>query len=454
MPVFGEGPSSVLNIGDPLLDGTVGSVLFIGAGPVLQEDNPNFFWDDANNRLGLGNATPAAVLEINAATATHPGLIIQSTDDSGTNDLFQAQDAAGTTFISIGGDLPWVLDFQNTGLSVFIGSGAGANDDLSNNSNVFIGATAGNQNISGIGNVALGSNALANNLTGSNNLAMGRLAMFQNTSGTSNTAIGFDALGAGNSSNNTAIGSSAMGDYLGAFSVAIGGAALSRSSALNTVAVGYNALLSHVSGIGRNTALGTQAGQRLLGGTCTLLGYQAAEFATTCENTIAIGYQVADNLTTGDRCLAIGTDIDLPSATASNQMNIANLLYSEGIDGTANTLSSGNLGVAIQSPLSRIHSGGSFGALVTTVTGTTHTAADEYVILVDDDTAGAAVTVTLPAASGVTDRVYHIKKLGTTANVTVDGNSSETIDGATTAVLTAQFESLMISCDGSNWHII
>lgn len=39
---------------------TQGSVIFAGVGGVLTEDNPNFFWDDANNRLGLG--TTAAPL--------------------------------------------------------------------------------------------------------------------------------------------------------------------------------------------------------------------------------------------------------------------------------------------------------------------------------------------------------------------------------------------------------
>jgi len=89
-----------------------------------------------------------------------------------------------------------------------------------------------------------------------------------------------------------------------------------------------------------------------------------------------------------------------------------------------------------------------------TVTTTAHTADDDGVILVDDDTAAATVTVTLPAAEFARGFIYHIKKLGTTANVVVDGNGSETIDDATTATLTAQYESIMIVCDGSNWHII
>ena len=90
-----------------------------------------------------------------------------------------------------------------------------------------------------------------------------------------------------------------------------------------------------------------------------------------------------------------------------------------------------------------------------TVTATSATlGVDDYVILVDDDTAGSTVTITLPAAASHAGRVYHIKKLGTTANVVIDGNASETIDGATTHTLSIQYDSRQIVCDGSNWSII
>jgi hypothetical protein len=70
------------------------------------------------------------------------------------------------------------------------------------------------------------------------------------------------------------------------------------------------------------------------------------------------------------------------------------------------------------------------------------------------------ITITLPAASGCTDRAYYIKKTGassTYANsrkVTVDGNGSETIDGATTVILEVQYDAIRIVSDGSNWNII
>ena len=92
-------------------------------------------------------------------------------------------------------------------------------------------------------------------------------------------------------------------------------------------------------------------------------------------------------------------------------------------------------------------------ANVTTVITTSHTAGAEHIILVDDDTAAADVTIALPAAA-TAKTVYHIKKLGTTASVIVDADGAETIDGETTVTLTMQYESIMLVSDGTTWNII
>ena len=64
-----EMTSSVsLDIGGSVASGTVGSILFIGTGPVLAQDNANFFWDDSNNRLGIGVTDPDSFLEVFGTT--------------------------------------------------------------------------------------------------------------------------------------------------------------------------------------------------------------------------------------------------------------------------------------------------------------------------------------------------------------------------------------------------
>lgn len=47
--------------------GTTGSVLFVGSSGEITEDNPNLFWNDTLNRLGVGNAIPAVPLDVTGA---------------------------------------------------------------------------------------------------------------------------------------------------------------------------------------------------------------------------------------------------------------------------------------------------------------------------------------------------------------------------------------------------
>lgn len=57
-------PPSSLTIGDTIAGATQGSVLFVGPGGTLDQDNAEFFWDDTNFRLGLGTNTPLNTLHV------------------------------------------------------------------------------------------------------------------------------------------------------------------------------------------------------------------------------------------------------------------------------------------------------------------------------------------------------------------------------------------------------
>ena len=52
---------------------TTGSVVFAGASGVYSQDNANLFWDDTNNRLGIGTATPTATLTANGTAKIGEG---------------------------------------------------------------------------------------------------------------------------------------------------------------------------------------------------------------------------------------------------------------------------------------------------------------------------------------------------------------------------------------------
>tara|TARA_Y100000296_G_scaffold32758_1_gene37929 strand:+ start:720 stop:1154 length:435 start_codon:yes stop_codon:yes gene_type:complete len=88
----------------------------------------------------------------------------------------------------------------------------------------------------------------------------------------------------------------------------------------------------------------------------------------------------------------------------------------------------------------------------------------DYTATIFDDIilANGTLTINLYTASGGTDgtgnianegRRIVVKNIGTNT-VTVDPSGSETIDGASTKDLTAQYESLQLVSDGANWWII
>ena len=86
-------------------------------------------------------------------------------------------------------------------------------------------------------------------------------------------------------------------------------------------------------------------------------------------------------------------------------------------------------------------------------TSTQTLSADNYLVLLDCSQTG--ITVTLPAASSHQNRMYTIKKTDNSVNkVTIDANSTETIDGEKTIELKTQYAYVTIVCDGTEWFII
>lgn len=69
------------------------------------------------------------------------------------------------------------------------------------------------------------------------------------------------------------------------------------------------------------------------------------------------------------------------------------------------------------------------------------------------DTPVSVITVNLPAASTCARRVYVVKNINVNT-VTVQANGVETIDGANTYPLAAQWDHVMIQSDGSTWFVI
>jgi hypothetical protein len=82
-----------------------------------------------------------------------------------------------------------------------------------------------------------------------------------------------------------------------------------------------------------------------------------------------------------------------------------------------------------------------------------YTATLDDLILLVDSTAGA-ITITLPAASTSTGHMLTVKKTVAANTVVIDGNASETIDGATTVTLSSHWAARTLSCNGTSWFVI
>lgn len=96
---------------------------------------------------------------------------------------------------------------------------------------------------------------------------------------------------------------------------------------------------------------------------------------------------------------------------------------------------------------------GTVGSISVSTKTTTYTLSTTDDLILADGTSGA-FTLTLPTAVGNTGKLFKMKKIDSSVNaITIDGDGSETMDGATTRALSTQYESLDIVSDGSNWVI-
>ena len=74
---------------------TSGSVLFANGSNQLAQDNANLFWDDTNNRLGIGSNAPAKTLHVQASVNADTLVKIKNTDSGGLSsiDFYRSDDS-------------------------------------------------------------------------------------------------------------------------------------------------------------------------------------------------------------------------------------------------------------------------------------------------------------------------------------------------------------------------
>jgi len=304
--------SSKIVAGDLDLSFIQGSVIFADASGELAEDNANLFWDDTNNRQGIGTTTPATALDV-TGTVSVDGIRTLDRVSGATNSLIVGNSGAnlasgGTDNVLVGanaGD-----DTVATDLNTYIGSGAG--EEITGSSNVAVGydALKGLDSSSTVSStVAIGDQALTSLLTGgNNNLAIGYWAGKSLTTGDNNVAIGYKALSTETTTSaQVAIGTDALKDNSGGYS---------------NVAVGNTALQKNTTGHS-NFALGASAMQFNLDGHSNVgIGVQALYDNTSGHSNVALGGTTLADNTTGDLSIAIGKSALRKSTTSSSNVSI------------------------------------------------------------------------------------------------------------------------------------
>ncbi len=388
-PVGGDSasPGSDITIGDPVVDGVEGDVLFVGPGGLLAQ-NDFFHFDTLNYRLGIGESSPQQPLHVVGnirldGVGNTMGFYFGTTASSSDSALIQFRDAqvygfgSGAVVAGLGSSNAswgWTengivlntgarLDFGASNIQADLTAAASLLVDSAGNfgwgvgpfasasgaaDNIAIGDSALFAVTSGDENVAVGVDALRGCTTGSDNSAFGAVALHDLTTGSKNIGIGLRGGAAiTTGSENIAIGWQALSGVstiTGSRNVAIGTDSLAHQAAFNDgVAVGWSAA-NNTTGDG-TVAIGSQA-LFLPGGIAnTAVGYQAlmgTSVGSAADGNAAFGYQAGSAITTGDFNLFLGYLSGAAVTTGSN-----NILIGAGTDAAATANNQIAIGAAV-----------------------------------------------------------------------------------------------------------
>ena len=295
--------TSLLGSGDISISanpsGVSGAIQF-SDGSAFASDATNLFWDDTNNRLGIGLNNPSARVDIKGVGTT-----------SATTALSVAN-SAGTLALQVLDDSRVVLG-NSSDFAVYSGSAITARYAMSVGTTSLPTATL---QVKGSGSTSATTSLLVQNSAGtsslqvtddgsvynlgkgsiSTNTVFGRASFGANITGSENVAIGFDVLNANTSGQlNTAVGNSSLkANTNGIENVAVGVFALGNNTGGNAnVAVGRSALGGNLTGsnncaIGFDTQTGNFSSSVILGRSATATASNQFVVGSTAHNAGAV----------------------------------------------------------------------------------------------------------------------------------------------------------------------
>lgn len=386
---------------------TAGSVVY-SDGTKLTQDNSNFFWDNTNKRLGIGNAAPSG--KLNITSAVNDGIKI--TDGTTTSFFYSSADATNSLALGTLSNHPMSIWTNNTKRMTILSTGeVGINNaspgaKLDVRSEIRVTSSGG-----ATGQLLADSTDFSVGPTGAHNLRL-------QTNGTTRFRI--------DSSGNVGIGSSAPGSL-----VHIASNTANSAIRLQVAATGEGAEITF------NSSKGT-IGSETASETNKVLG--DISFSGHASSASRSGALIRAQQNGSYTSNTVPTDLYFYTGDGTNA--IANRM----------TISAaGNVGIGV-TPTSKLTLNGSFARNIVTQTGDYTVATTDTHIICNK---AGTLTLTLPTASSFTGREITVRTITANTVVSASSNVVPAAGGAAgTAILsgTAGKWALLVS-DGTNWQI-
>lgn len=436
-------------------------------------DTLEYLYFNASGYLGIQDITPAYPLEL-------PG-DINIVD--GDNQIYR-----------IGNE--HVLSIRNTN-NLYIGEEAGNQNNVGGMNNTFLGFRSGYSNTTADGQVFVGNQSGNSNTTGGSNINIGYQSGFSNVSGTGRVIIGYQT-GYGNTTSNalfidnSSTSAPLIRGYFSEDSLSINGGMIVNEQSgdfdfrVESVSndhmlfvdasadkVFINGNTSHtfegieskfqIAGTGDVTSTINLA-QHSNSVTGNILHFAKSRGSAASPTVIndqdwlgVIKFVAYDGLDYQHHVSVIDVKTDNTNSVGANDLPTEMRFQTVEDGGTAASIRmvikhDGLVGINSYNPVSTTQISGSFGRSVSEISidSTLNNAQN----VVKGNTSGGDVTLSLPAASDATNRIYTFIKTSGANTLTIDGDGAETINGNATLAYTNQYARLTIVSNGSEWIIM